>query len=87
MSTPLFLGSADFVILGPQRYAGKYPYVESFSLINDPRPENSFGSHLTVDRLLNVWGGRKIAYANVEIGKLEEAVVKSIKAGAPVFFG
>lgn len=45
-----------------KKYAGKYPYVESFSLIHDPR--NEYNQHLTVDRLINIWGGRKIACAS-----------------------
>lgn len=41
-----------------KKYAGPYPFTESFSLINDPR--NDYGKLYTVDRLGNVWGGRKV---------------------------
>ncbi|KZV71198.1 peptidase C1B bleomycin hydrolase [Peniophora sp. CONT] len=62
-----------------------YPVAESFSLINDPR--NEYKKLYTVDKLGNVWGGRPVLYVNTQIDDLKNAVVKSIKAGIPVFFG
>ena len=38
--------------------SGKYPPSDSFSLINDPR--NEYGKLYTVDKLGNVWGGRRV---------------------------
>ncbi|KAG6862199.1 hypothetical protein C0995_002129 [Termitomyces sp. Mi166 len=62
-----------------------YPVSESFSLINDPR--NPYSKLYTVDKLGNVWGARPVLYVNSEIDNLKSVVVKSIKAGHPVFFG
>ncbi|KAI0046254.1 peptidase C1B bleomycin hydrolase [Auriscalpium vulgare] len=58
---------------------------DSFSLINDPR--NEYSKLYTVDKLGNVWGGRPVLYVNTEIVNLKNAVIKSLKAGLPVFFG
>jgi len=63
----------------------KYPHVEAFSLINDPR--NEYSKLYTVDKLGNVWNGKPIRYVNTTSENLKAAVVKSIKAGQPVFFG
>ncbi|KAF8334243.1 peptidase C1B bleomycin hydrolase [Cantharellus anzutake] len=63
----------------------RYPHHEAFSLINDPR--NEYGKLYTVDKLGNVWNGRPIRYVNTSSQRLREAVVKTIKAGQPVFFG
>jgi bleomycin hydrolase len=68
-----------------KKYAGQYPYVESFSLIHDPR--NKTGELYGVDRLGNIWGGREVRYVNAEIERLSAAVVKSIKHDQAVFFG
>ncbi|KAI0000371.1 peptidase C1B bleomycin hydrolase [Russula vinacea] len=62
-----------------------YPASDAFSLINDPR--NAYSKLYTVDKLGNVWGGRPVLYVNTEIEHLKNAVVKSLKAGQPVFFG
>ncbi|KAG9031939.1 hypothetical protein FRB95_002075 [Tulasnella sp. JGI-2019a] len=71
-----------------KRFRGeKYTLEESFSLVNDPRPENPYGTLYTVDKLGNVWGGRDVTYVNTTSQKLKEAVITSIKAGHPVFFG
>ncbi|KAG6331417.1 hypothetical protein ID866_7670 [Astraeus odoratus] len=63
----------------------KYPPSECFSLVNDPR--NEYNKLYTVDKLGNVWGGRSVLYVNTVSDELKAAVVKSIKAGQPVFFG
>jgi bleomycin hydrolase len=58
---------------------------ERFSLVNDPR--NEYMRALTVDRLGNVHGGRKILYVNVDMETMKAAVVAMLKANHPVFFG
>jgi bleomycin hydrolase len=63
----------------------KFPPTEGVSLINDPR--NEYGKLYTVDKLGNVWGGRDVAYVNTTIGRMKEAVVATLKAGQPFFFG
>ncbi|KIK40972.1 hypothetical protein CY34DRAFT_107530 [Suillus luteus UH-Slu-Lm8-n1] len=66
-------------------FTTKFSPAESFSLINDPR--NEYGKLYTVDKLGNIWGGRPVLYVNTEIDDLKQAIVRSIKAGQPVFFG
>ncbi|KAH9036908.1 peptidase C1B bleomycin hydrolase [Lactarius hengduanensis] len=63
----------------------QYPASDSFSLINDPR--NPYSKLYTVDKLGNIWGGRPVLYVNTEIENLKSAIVKTLKAGQPVFFG
>ncbi|KAI0063637.1 peptidase C1B bleomycin hydrolase [Artomyces pyxidatus] len=63
----------------------QHKIADSFSLINDPR--NAYSKLYTVDKLGNLWGGRPVLYVNTEIENLKNAVVNSIKAGLPVFFG
>ncbi|KAK5637007.1 hypothetical protein RRF57_012719 [Xylaria bambusicola] len=55
------------------------------SLVHDPRHEPL--SLMTVDRLGNVVGGRKITYINVDMSVLKAACVRTLKLGVPVFFG
>ncbi|THU87711.1 peptidase C1B, bleomycin hydrolase [Dendrothele bispora CBS 962.96] len=62
-----------------------YPAKDSFSLVNDPR--NDYSQLITIDKLGNFWGGRRILYVNTEIENMKAAVIKMIKAGVPVFFG
>ncbi|KAH7913143.1 peptidase C1B, bleomycin hydrolase, partial [Hygrophoropsis aurantiaca] len=66
-------------------FSGKYAPVESFSLINDPR--NEYNKLYTVDKLGNIWGERPVLYVNTTSDELKAAVVRSIQAGQPVFFG
>ncbi|KIJ67907.1 hypothetical protein HYDPIDRAFT_107440 [Hydnomerulius pinastri MD-312] len=66
-------------------FTTKYPPAESFSLINDPR--NEYNKLYTVDKLGNIWGGRSVLYVNTVSDELKAAVVRTIKAGQPVFFG
>jgi len=69
-----------------EQFASKpFSPLDSFSLINDPR--NEFSKLYTVDKLGNMWGGRPILYVNTEIESMKAVVVKTIKAGQPVFFG
>lgn len=55
------------------------------SLVHDPRHENL--THLSVDRLGNIVGGRGVRYINVDMGTLKHACVRQLEAGIPVFFG
>ncbi|KAJ4147758.1 hypothetical protein LMH87_002264 [Akanthomyces muscarius] len=55
------------------------------SLVHDPRHKPM--SLLTVDRLGNIVGGRKVEYVNVDMDTLKTSCVRMIKAGMPVFFG
>lgn len=68
-----------------RKYTGPYLFSDCFSLINDPR--NSYEKLYTVDRLGNVHGGLPVEYVNAPISALEQAVITSIKADQPVFFG
>jgi len=63
----------------------KYPVLDSFSLIHDPR--NPSSELYTVESLGNIWGGRPVLYVNTEMDRLKSAIIKCIKAGQPVFFG
>jgi bleomycin hydrolase len=56
-----------------------------FSLVNDPR--NEYFTHLTVDRLGNIWNAKPITYVNVDMDTMKQAAIAMIKAGLPVFFG
>ncbi|KAN0090884.1 Peptidase C1B, bleomycin hydrolase [Tylopilus felleus] len=66
-------------------FTTKYTPGECFSLINDPR--NVYSQLYTVDKLGNIWGGRRVLYVNTTSDDLKAAIVRSIKAGQPVFFG
>lgn len=68
-----------------EEYTGTFDHQNRCSLIHDPRhPPNQL---ITVDRLGNVWEGTPISYVNTTVNVMRQAVVKSIKAGHPVFFG
>lgn len=57
-----------------------------FSLVNDPR--HKYLTHMTVDRLGNVVGGRRaVTYINVDMATMKRAAIKTLKAGIPIFFG
>ncbi|KAH7888582.1 peptidase C1B, bleomycin hydrolase [Phlebopus sp. FC_14] len=66
-------------------FTTKYSPAECFSLINDPR--NEYNKLYTVDKLGNIWGGRPVLYVNTVSDELKAAVIRTIKAGQPVFFG
>ncbi|KAK4192545.1 peptidase C1-like family-domain-containing protein [Podospora australis] len=71
-------------------YSAKFRITSStiskmISLVHDPRHKPF--SHLTVDRLGNVVGGRDITYVNVDMVTLKDACVAMLKAGLPIFFG
>ncbi|KAF9244911.1 peptidase C1B bleomycin hydrolase [Melanogaster broomeanus] len=50
-------------------------------------PRNEYNKLYTVDKLGNIWGGRPVLYVNTVSDDLKAAVVRTIKAGQPVFFG
>ena len=54
-------------------------------LINDPR--NEYNKLYTVEYLGNVLDGNKVLYLNVDIQKIKDLTVKSIKANEAVWFG
>ncbi|KAF8844688.1 peptidase C1B, bleomycin hydrolase [Paxillus ammoniavirescens] len=66
-------------------FTARYSPSDCFSLINDPR--NDYNTLYTVDKLGNIWGGRPVLYVNTVSDELKAAVVRTIKAGQPVFFG
>lgn len=60
--------------------------IESMiSLVHDPR--NELNTHLTVERLGNIVGGRNISYVNVDMDVIKSACIKMLKAGLPIMFG
>ncbi|SNX82620.1 related to LAP3 - member of the GAL regulon [Melanopsichium pennsylvanicum] len=66
-------------------YCGSFDHKTRCSLIHDPRhPADRL---ITVERLGNVWEGTPISYVNTTVAIMRTAVVNSIKAGFPVFFG
>lgn len=68
-----------------EEYSGSFNHRNRCSLIHDPR--HAPDQLITVDRLGNVWEGTPISYVNTTVDVMRQAVVKSIKAGHPVFFG
>ncbi|KAF2433370.1 bleomycin hydrolase-like protein [Tothia fuscella] len=56
-----------------------------FSLVNDAR--NKYNTHLTVDHLGNVWGGRPTTYTNIDTTTMKTACIAMLKKGWPIFFG
>ncbi|PWN48042.1 peptidase C1B, bleomycin hydrolase [Violaceomyces palustris] len=66
-------------------YTASFDAKSMCSLVNDPR--RSPDQLITIDRLGNVWGGQPVLYVNTTMSAMRDAVVKSIKAGQPVFFG
>jgi bleomycin hydrolase len=55
------------------------------SLVHDPR--HAPLTLLTVDRLGNVVGGRRVSYISVDMPTLKRACVAMLRKGLPVFFG
>ncbi|EST06177.1 Peptidase C1B, bleomycin hydrolase [Kalmanozyma brasiliensis GHG001] len=66
-------------------HTGSFDHKTRCSLIHDPR--HPAGRLITVERLGNVWEGTPISYVNTTVDVMRQAVVGSIKAGHPVFFG
>lgn len=56
-----------------------------FSLVNDPR--NSYGQHLSVSRLGNVFGSGPVRYVNVDMNTVKKAAISMLRSDIPVFFG
>lgn len=42
---------------------------------------------LTIDRLGNVWGGKRVQYVNTSLDTMKSTAIATLKAGLPVFFG
>jgi len=71
-----------------ENYVKKVFNVEDkVCLVTDPRPSNSYEQGYTVDCLGNVVNGRPVFYNNQPVDLLLDMVVKSIRAGEPVWFG
>jgi bleomycin hydrolase len=74
----------------PRRFADKYvgvPLDEYVCLVNDPRPQHSYGRTYSVEYLGNVVGGEQIVYLNVDVDTMKRATVRTLKDGEPVWFG
>ncbi|KAM4700807.1 bleomycin hydrolase [Discoglossus pictus] len=56
-------------------------------LVNDPRPQNTFGKVYTVEFLGNMLEGRKTLYNNQPVEVLKKLAAASIKDGEAVWFG
>lgn len=78
------IGGALLGAKGPARIT-RQGIDEMLSLVHDPRHEPF--THLSVDRLGNIVGGRGVSYVNVDMATLKHACVKQLEAGIPVFFG
>ena len=57
------------------------------SLINSPTEDKPFNKNYTVDYLGNVVEGKAINHVNVEMHEMVAAIIRSLKAGEPVWFG
>lgn len=66
-------------------YTGTFDPNKACSLVNDPRFD--LDKLYTVDRLGNVIGGQPVLYVNTSVEQMKDSVIKTIKAGLPVFFG
>ncbi len=76
--------------LSPREFFKKYigwNLDEKISLIHAPTADKPYGRAYTVKFLGTVKEARPICYINVPIEVLKDAAIKSIKAGAPVWFG
>lgn len=71
----------------PQQFAEKYlPNLDEYvCVVNDPR--NEYGKTYTVDRLGNVVGAKPVVYLNADTDVLRNAVISTLKDGAPVWMG
>ncbi len=69
-----------------EKYIGE-DIDEYISIINSPTADKPFYETFTVDYIGNVIGGDPIHYLNLPMDELKEAVLKSLKAGDPVWFG
>ncbi|CAH7688265.1 bleomycin hydrolase [Phakopsora pachyrhizi] len=82
-------GKAHSLITTPldfyHKHTAGFKASEYISLINDPR--HDYDQSYTVNRLGNVWGGRKIRYVNTTSENLKALVIKMIKSDKPVWFG
>ncbi|KAK3859952.1 hypothetical protein Pcinc_033966 [Petrolisthes cinctipes] len=60
---------------------------EKVCLVNDPRPDNTYGKVYTVDCLGNMVGGKQTIYNNQPVNILMDLASESIKNGEAVWFG
>ena len=60
---------------------------EYVSIIHSPTQDKPYHKTYTVDYLGNVIGGQPIHYLNIPMDEMKKAVVDSLKAGEPVWFG
>ncbi len=76
--------------LSPRDFYAKYVGLDLgayVSLIHAPTADKPFGRTYTVRYLGNVRGGRDVLYLNAEIDALEQAALRQLTAGEPVWFG
>ncbi|KAF2674332.1 peptidase C1B, bleomycin hydrolase [Microthyrium microscopicum] len=67
------------------RATGGTDVKKLFSLVHDPR--HDYLTHLTVNRLGNIWDGNPVSYVNVSMSTIKKACISMLRAGIPVFFG
>jgi len=74
----------------PQEFFARYvtiPVQEYVCLVDDPRPEHLKGATLTIERLGNVVGAKRVLYLNAEVALMKRLAMEAIVAGEPVWFG
>ena len=69
----------------PRDFLRPFSYHTRCSLVHDPRHEA--GRLISIARLGNVFDAPPVRYVNTSTAVMRDAVVASIKAGQPVFFG
>ena len=82
-----FVRDAD---LTPKSFWDKYiafPFDEYVSLINSPTDDKPFNKAYTIRFVGNVVEGDPVCYLNVDIDTIKKAVMQTIDAGEPVWFG
>lgn len=76
--------------LTPQQFAEQYlpdDLDEYVCVVDDPRASSPKGDLFTVDQLGNVVGGTDVTYLNAPVDVIRAAVLESLQAGTPVWFG
>ena len=76
--------------LTPLKFYEKYVGAEIdeyVSVINSPTDDKPFHEMYTVDYLGNIVGGEPVKYLNLPMDDLKAAVIRSLQAGEPVWFG
>lgn len=64
-----------------------YNMEDKVCIVNDPRPNHSYGKLYTVDYLGNMTGGRPVLYINQPIEVLKKVTIASLKDDEAVWFG